>query len=99
MVYRPFQLFEDAPQQGEDKYQWYLNNKYNGSEEQMQKYTVLMSAYGVGSGIDFKFGGTIAQTLNAHRVIQHYQEEKGPEVADKIINCRTTLCEVLWQHA
>lgn len=29
----------------------------------MKKYTTLMSAYGVGVGIDFKFGGMIASTL------------------------------------
>lgn len=29
----------------------------------------------------------IANTLDAHRVIQHFQEEKGPETADKLINC------------
>jgi predicted DsbA family dithiol-disulfide isomerase len=52
-----------------------------------------MTAYGVGCGIDFKFGGTVANTLNAHRVIQHYQEEKGPEVADKIVAC---MCSLLW---
>ena len=31
-------------------------------------------------------GGTVANTTHAHRLIQHYQETKGPEVADKIIN-------------
>jgi predicted DsbA family dithiol-disulfide isomerase len=47
-----------------------------------------MSAYGVSAGINFKFGGTVASTMDAHRVVQHFQEEKGPEVADKIINCK-----------
>ncbi|KAK4947692.1 hypothetical protein LTR10_013638 [Elasticomyces elasticus] len=45
-----------------------------------------MTAYGKSAGINFKFGGTVSNTLDAHRVIQHFQEEKGPEVADKIIN-------------
>lgn len=49
-------------------------------------YTTLMRAYGVGEGIDYKFGGTVANTLQAHRVIQHFQETKGPETADNIIN-------------
>jgi predicted DsbA family dithiol-disulfide isomerase len=40
----------------------------------------------VTAGIDFKFGGTVANTIDAHRLIQHYQEEKGPEAADKLIN-------------
>lgn len=45
-----------------------------------------MSAYGVGVGIDFNFRGTIANTMDAHRMIQHYQEETGPGTADKIVN-------------
>ena len=65
----------------------YKKTKYNDSEEQMKKYTLLMSAYGVGSGIDFKFHGQVANTMDAHRMIQHYQEEMGPETADKIVNC------------
>jgi predicted DsbA family dithiol-disulfide isomerase len=52
----------------------------------MKMYTTLMSAYGASCGIDFKFGGTVANTLDAHRLIQHYQEEKGYETADKIVN-------------
>ena len=65
----------------------YKNSKYGGSDEQMKKYTTLMAAYGVGVGIDFKFGGSVANTLDAHRLIQHYQEEMGPEIADKIVKC------------
>jgi hypothetical protein len=54
----------------------------------MKMYIGLMTAYGMGCGIDFKFGGTVANTLDAHRVIQHYQEEKGAEAADKIVACK-----------
>lgn len=54
----------------------------------MNMYTTLMSAYGKSAGIEYKFGGTVANTLDAHRVIQHYQEESGADVADKIVNCR-----------
>lgn len=53
----------------------------------MEMYTTLMTAHGVSAGIDFKFGGVVANTLEAHRLIQHYQEEKGPGTADKLINC------------
>lgn len=52
----------------------------------MKKFTTLMSAYGLGVGIDFKWHGTVGNTLNGHRMIQHYQEEMGPETADKIVN-------------
>jgi predicted DsbA family dithiol-disulfide isomerase len=40
----------------------------------------------------YKIGGTVANTMDAHRVIQHFQEEKGPETADKIINCMVLRC-------
>ena len=60
----------------------------------MKMYTTLMSAYGVGVGINFKFGGIVANTFDAHRVIQHYQEELGPEVADKIVNCESVVIGV-----
>lgn len=51
-------------------------------------YKTLMTAYGMSAGIHYKFGGTVANTLDAHRAIQHFQEEKGAETADKLINCR-----------
>lgn len=52
----------------------------------MQMYMALMTAYGRGEGIEYKFGGTVANTLHAHRVIQHFQATKGPEVADQLID-------------
>ncbi|KAI4095033.1 MAG: hypothetical protein LQ344_001880 [Seirophora lacunosa] len=64
----------------------YKNTKYDGSDDKMQKYTTLMSNYGKQVGIDFSFHGTVANTFDAHRLIQHYQEELGPEVADTIVN-------------
>ena len=69
----------------------YKKSKYGNSDEKMKMYTTLMSAYGTSAGIDFHFDGTVANTLQAHRVIQHFQEEKGPEVADKLVNCMTAL--------
>ena len=84
--YLPYQLNPDASKEGEDKYEWYKKSKYGDSEDKMKMYVTLMTAYGVIAGINYKFGGTVANTMNAHRVIQHFQEEKGPEVADKIIN-------------
>lgn len=52
----------------------------------MRKYTLVMGAHGVAEGIDFHFGGVIANTLNAHRVVQYFQEAKGNECADKLIS-------------
>ncbi|KAK1090730.1 hypothetical protein LTR48_007726, partial [Friedmanniomyces endolithicus] len=84
--YLPYQLYPKASQEGEDKYEWYRKSRHGDSEEKMKMYTTLMSAYGVAEGIDYKFGGTVANTLQAHRVIQHYQETKGAETADRIVN-------------
>ncbi|PBP20383.1 thioredoxin-like protein [Diplocarpon rosae] len=33
-----------------------------------------------------KFGGTVANTINTHRVIQHFQASSGPVVSDQLIN-------------
>ena len=84
--YFPYQLYPEASKEGEDRYEWYKKSRYGDSADKMKMYTTLMTAYGVSAGIDFKFGGTVANTIDAHRVIQHFQEEKGPETADKIIN-------------
>ena len=65
----------------------YKKSKYGGSDEQMEKFITVMTAYGASAGIHPKFGGKVANTLDAHRLIQHYQEEMGPEIADKIVNC------------
>jgi predicted DsbA family dithiol-disulfide isomerase len=86
IAYQPYQLHPEATQEGEDKYDWYKKSRYGESEEKMKMYTTLMTAYGVSAGINYKFGGTVANTLQAHRVIQHFQESKGPETADKLVN-------------
>ncbi|KAE9375262.1 thioredoxin-like protein [Stipitochalara longipes BDJ] len=86
VVFYPYQLYPEATQEGESKYDWYKKSKYGDSAEKMQMYTTLMSAYGASAGITYKFGGTVANTLQAHRVIQHFQESKGAEVADQLVN-------------
>lgn len=84
--YFPYQLYPEAPQEGQDKYSWYRDSKFNGDEEHMRKYVTLMTAYGKAEGIAYKFGGVVANTLPAHRVIQLVQETKGPEVAEKVVD-------------
>lgn len=47
-----------------------------------------MTAYGASAGIKYKFGGTVANTLHAHRLVQHFQShssDSGHEIADKLI--------------
>lgn len=52
----------------------------------MRKYVALMTAYGKEEGIAYEFGGTVGNTLQAHRVIQLVQETKGAEVAEKVVD-------------
>jgi predicted DsbA family dithiol-disulfide isomerase len=106
--YHPYQLYPEATKEGEDKFEWYKKSRYGNSPDKMKVYTTLMTAYGVSAGINYKFGGTVANTMDAHRVVQHFQEEKGPETADKIINCtepskwkqgmRLTYCQALYSQ-
>ncbi|KAJ9605410.1 hypothetical protein H2200_010067 [Cladophialophora chaetospira] len=84
--YFPYQLYPGATKEPESRYDWYKRSRYGDSEEKMKTYIALMSGYGATAGIKFKFGGTVSNTMDAHRVIQHFQEEKGPETVDKIIN-------------
>lgn len=84
--YMPYQLFPGASQEGEDKYEWYRKSRYGDSEEKMQMYTKIMSTYGKAEDINYKFGGTVANTLQAHRLIQHFQDTKGLGTADKIVD-------------
>lgn len=81
----PYQLYPEASEEGEDKFAWYKKSRYGDSDEKMKMYMNLMGSYGHAEGIDFKFGGIVANTLQAHRLIQHYQETKGPETADGIV--------------
>ncbi|KAL8708664.1 MAG: hypothetical protein Q9220_006489 [cf. Caloplaca sp. 1 TL-2023] len=64
----------------------YKRAKYDNSEDKMQKYVTLMSTYGREAGINFDFHGTVANSFDAHRLIQHYQDELGPQVADSIVD-------------
>ena len=45
-----------------------------------------MSALGASEGIRFKFGGVIANTLNAHRVIQWVQDTAGEETTERFVD-------------
>ncbi|KAG4031900.1 hypothetical protein MFRU_008g02540 [Monilinia fructicola] len=87
--FSPYQLYPGASKQGEDKHAWYRKSRYGDSEEKMEMYIKVMTAYGQSAGIDYKFGGTVANTIDAHRIVQHFQQQDvrggGPETADKIV--------------
>ncbi|KAH6683437.1 thioredoxin-like protein, partial [Halenospora varia] len=96
--FSPYQLYPEASQEGEDKYEWYKKSRYGDSEEKMKMYMTLMSAYGTTAGIDYKYTGTVANTLPAHRIIQHFQESLGPSVADKLVMSLYSLYFEQSQH-
>ncbi|KAI4621308.1 uncharacterized protein J4E87_006936 [Alternaria ethzedia] len=73
----PYQLYPDATQEGVNKYEWYKNEKYDGSEDRMEKYMNVMRDLGKQEGIQFDFGGgVVANTLHAHRMLQYLQNNK-----------------------
>ncbi|KAH8893279.1 thioredoxin-like protein [Thozetella sp. PMI_491] len=83
----PYQLYPTFPAgPGEDKYAWMRDTKFQGADEKMDMFVTVMRSYGAPLGIDFKFTGTVANTLHAHRVLQHFQESKGAETANRIVD-------------
>lgn len=86
LKFAPYQLYPDASQEGEDKYQWHKRTKYNDDEEKMRMYAQYMSALGKGENVEFDFNGTIANTLHAHRILQGIQENRGGQAAQKAIS-------------
>ncbi|KAF2643719.1 thioredoxin-like protein [Massarina eburnea CBS 473.64] len=87
LTFAPYQLYPDFSQEGEDKHEWYKNRRYNGDEERTQMYEKYMTALGKAEGVTFDFSGTIANTLHAHRIIYYIQEQRGPEVAESVVQC------------
>ncbi|KAF2654602.1 thioredoxin-like protein [Lophiostoma macrostomum CBS 122681] len=85
LQFAPYQLYPDASQDGEDKYKWYLKEKYNNDASLMDKYTAYMTALGKAEGVEFDFGGTMANTLHAHRAVMCVQEEKGAEAGRRCV--------------
>ncbi|KAK7454785.1 hypothetical protein Landi51_02994 [Colletotrichum acutatum] len=45
-----------------------------------------MGALGSAAGINFSFGGTMSNTLPSHRIIQHFQEAKNAETANRLVD-------------
>ncbi|KAG9228856.1 thioredoxin-like protein [Amylocarpus encephaloides] len=84
LKYHPYQLYPTFSSEGEPKYDWYKRTKYP-TDDQMEKYIKVMTFQGAGE-IPFNFReGYIANTLDAHRIIQYFQESKSPEVTNKLV--------------
>ncbi|KXT03577.1 hypothetical protein AC578_10025 [Pseudocercospora eumusae] len=83
--YKPYQLYPTASTTGTDKRSWYKKTRYDDSDAKLALYEAAMRRYGEAEDIEFQFGGVVANTLPAHRVIQHYQATKGTETAGRIV--------------
>ncbi|KAK7185292.1 hypothetical protein DPSP01_000938 [Paraphaeosphaeria sporulosa] len=86
----PYQLYPDFGTEGEDKYAWYLKEKYNGNDETMKKYIDYMKQLFKTEGIEWTPHGTMANTLPAHRILHTVQETHG---ADSALSLLTSLYE------
>ncbi|KAF3760598.1 hypothetical protein M406DRAFT_223559, partial [Cryphonectria parasitica EP155] len=69
----PHQLYP-AFGPAQDKHAWYRDTKYLGSEERTAAFVGAMEELGREEGIEFRFGGLVGDTLQAHRVVQYFQE-------------------------
>ncbi|VUC22628.1 unnamed protein product [Clonostachys rosea] len=83
--YDSFQLHPDLPETV-DKQEWYLRNMHMDNPDAQKLYQAHMSDQFKPLGITLCFDGTIGNTFQAHRVIQYFQEEKGPETASRLVD-------------
>ncbi|KAF6818051.1 dsba oxidoreductase [Colletotrichum plurivorum] len=86
LVFRPYQLYPHFPSEPQDKRHWHATAKHDASEQKQSAYEEAMTALGAPVGITFSWGGTMSNTFPAHRVIQHFQELKGTETANRLVS-------------
>jgi len=94
----PYQLNQDVTAEGEDKRSWYREQKFAGSEARTAAFEHVMDEMGKPLGVNFTFGGMIANTLDAHRVLQYVQETKGPAAANRLVDALYRLYFEEEQH-
>lgn len=73
--YRPYNIAKSVSKSGRNKMDWYVD-KNGGSREQTEKMVEAMKSMGRQIGIDFSYGGDVANTIDTHRVIRKVQDEK-----------------------
>jgi len=77
ILIRPFQLDPTFPVEPVSKQAVY-KEKFG---DQWPLLEARMAGVGAAEGINFRYGGVMANTLPAHRFLQQVQKEKGPEAA------------------
>ncbi|TDZ46119.1 hypothetical protein CTRI78_v008990 [Colletotrichum trifolii] len=85
LVFRPYQLHSDFSPEPVDKRAWYRSHKHDDVDEKQAVFEAVMTRIGADVGIRFAWGGTMSNTFRAHRVIQHFQEKRGAETANRLV--------------
>lgn len=93
ITYRPFDIGKSLTKAGRNKKEWYLE-KNGGNEEQNEKMIEVMKAMGKEVGIAFDYGGEVANTLDAHRLIMLVQTKKLGDV-EKLVD---SLCKQYFEE-
>lgn len=73
--YLPFDIGKTLTKDGMNKKEWYLG-KTGGNKEHLDKMIEVMTSMGREIGINFSYGGEVANTLDTHRTIMKVQREK-----------------------
>ena len=82
--WRPFQLNPSLPTgRGLDKMQYYYDRF--GGPSRVDGMIGQMKAVGRDVGIDFSYGGRVANTLDSHRLIWYARERGGSELQDRMV--------------
>ncbi|KAH8200931.1 hypothetical protein TruAng_004869 [Truncatella angustata] len=58
---------------GEVKREWYTHEKYNSDPAKFKLYETVMDSYATALNFKFNWDGQVANTVDAHRVIQIFQ--------------------------
>lgn len=85
LQFSPFQVRSDLPETA-DKKEWYLHNMHLDNADAQKAYERHMTELFKPLDITLNFDGTLGNTFQAHRVIQHFQDVKDPETVSRLVN-------------
>jgi predicted DsbA family dithiol-disulfide isomerase len=80
-----FQLHPELPETL-DKHEFYLHTKFLGNADAHKSLQEQLSGLAAAEGHTLRFDGPIGNTFQAHRIIQYVQAEKGPEIANRLVD-------------
>jgi predicted DsbA family dithiol-disulfide isomerase len=98
--YRPYQLAPDTPIEGVDRKSYYRKKFGDGPQLEAMREHLKVQAAGLGIAFDFDSDCTIANSLDAHRLIRWAMTPgKQAEVADGIMKAYFEDCAFIGDHA